>query len=400
MAGSKSKVVAFGVTIQPDEGVFNAPGQDDLMLISQPDDGSDVQTADDPTVTGAVWTPAPIYLGRRGRAGATFPLRGPGGSAVPALDEWVPGRILRACGFTEVRNAAPITAAAQAGNVDKSAIVLDASANATDDFYKGYPIAHAGIGTGRIRGTSLIRGYNGSTKKATLMETLGAAIATGNYTIPSGLFYILSTGLSLPILSCSVWRHKVRRDYKDCAISSFALNIPVANDRSTDLPTVEFSMIGLPAGKADQDALTPAQSLFTPVPPARAGKFALAGIKIGHQSLRLEFGLESGAPPNQNFDFGQETYEVLSGTRRMTIDANQTAVSVFDPEALADAQTTIPVLSSWGLGAGNDFIIGSANNLVQPFNPGDRNGFVNMTGDVSPNDPDRCVSICLPYDYA
>lgn len=397
MPGHKENIVAFGVTIQPTPGTFNAPNQTtDLIPVSAPDNGNDPITADDDTMTGALWGAARQFLGQRGRAGATMRLRGPGGATPPAANAWPLGRILQAAGFTEIRNAAAITAVVQANAIADN-IKLDAAASAVDDFYKGYPIQHAGIGTG-MRANSIIRSYNGTTKIAEIEETLGAAINTGSYTIPVGLFYLLSTGLAIPLLSCSVWRHRKRYDYRDCALSSFAINIPVSNDAQTDSPSIEFSMVGVPINPA-VDQLSPAipDTALTPPPPAKAGKFAFAKKLIGHQTMRIEFGLEAGAPPNQNFDEGQESYEILSGTRTVTLDLNQMLETTLSLDTLVANQTLTPIESIWGLGIGNRFAVGVQNTLLNPLAPSGRNGFVGMQGDAVPNDVDKSISINLIY---
>lgn len=393
MTADREKITGIAVTIQPTPNVFNAPGAGDLIPAQTPDDGYDGITAEDPTVTGAVWNAAPIFLGSRGRAGATVPLRGPAGGALPAANAWALGRILQAAGFIENRLAAPITAAAQGGG-STSSIQLAAGESAVDDFYKGYPIQHAGIGSG-LRATSMIRGYAGGSKTATLAEVLGAAIVAGNYTIPAGLFYVLGLGTAIPLLSCSVWRGRRRRDYKDCALSSFAINVPVSNDQNTDLPSIEFAMMGVPAGEADTTTPALASSMLTSIPPAKAGKFALNGVKVGHQTLRYEFGLETGAPPNQNNDNGQETYEILSGSRQASLDVNQTLLTELDLKGLADAQTQLPVLSTWGLGTMNRFGLLMPNGLLDQFSPNPRNGFVGMSGNANPADVDKSISLAV-----
>ena len=393
MPGHRESIFAMGVAIQPVAGTFTAPTSADIIPVSAPDNGDDPITADDDTLTGSVWTAARQFLGRRGRAGATARLRGWGSGTMPVANAFVLGRILQAAGFTEFVNAAAVTGTA-AANAATDRIVLAAAASAVDDFYKGFPISHAGLGVG-MRSYSMIRAYNGTSKQATISEDATAAIAAGNYTIPPGLFYTLGAGNGIPLLSVSMWRHRKRYDYKDCALSSFAINLPVSNDASTDSPTVEFAMVGVPVTPTDELAPSIPSGLLIPPPPVKAGKFALAKKLIGHQSLRLEFGLDAGAPPNQNFDAGQESYEVLSGTRTISLDLNQQLMATLNLEALVDNQTLTPIQSIFGLGTGNNWGIGVANALLNPFSVAPRNGFVGMTGDAVPNDIDRSVSICL-----
>lgn len=394
MGGFKENIVGFGVTIQPTPGTFNEPSDADLVAISAPDNGSDPISADDPTLTGSIFAAPSQFLGRRGRAGATMALRGPGGAAPFAAGEWVPGRILQAAGFSEVINDTAITGTAAAGGTTQK-IVMEASSSAVDDFYKGMPIQHAGIGAGAIQGASLIRGYDGTTKTATLMETVMAAIVAGNYTIPPSVTYLLSTGVSIPLLSCKVWRHKKAYMYRDCAINSFTINIPVANDQNTDLPSIDFAMVGVPVQSVDEAAPALPSSLLTPIPPARAGKFTFNGIKIGHQTMSLEFSLDTGAPPNQNFDAGQEGYEIMSGTRTVNLDLNEQLVATLDIDALTDSQALVPIQSGWGQAAGNRFLIGVPNTYIGAMSPAARNGFLGLTGTAAPTDVDRSIALSL-----
>lgn len=394
MAGFKENIAAFGLTIQPNAGEYNEPNTTtDLLAISAPDNGSDPITADDPTLTGALVTAPRQFLGRRGRAGATVALRGPGGAAPPAAGAWVIGRILQAAGFSEVINTAAITGTAAAGGTTSS-IIMAAGSSAVDDFYKGMPMQHASIGpAGTVRGTSLIRGYNGTSKAATLSETVAAAIVAGNYTIPPSLSYIMSTGLSIPLLSAKVWRHRKAYRYKDCALNSFAINIPVANDQNTDLPSIEFAMSGVPVDTVDEVTPPLPNRLLTPVPAAKAGKFTFNGVKLGHQSLRLEFALDTAAPPNQNFDAGQEAYEIMSLGRSATIDLNEQLKATLDLEALVDQQQQVPIGSGWGGSAGNRFLAGIFNAVLDPLNPTGRNGFLGVSGAALPSDIDRSLAL-------
>jgi hypothetical protein len=396
MAGFRENITALGITIQPTPGVYNEPTSADLIAVSQPDNGSDGITSDDPTLVGSVFAAPRQFIGRRGRAGATFVLRGPGGSEPGAAGSYVAGRIMQAAGFAEVINQTEIIGTATGGST--SSIILAGGASSAADFYKGMPIQHANIGAAdSIRGTSLIRGYDGTSKTATLMETLGAAVAAGQYRIPPSLTYLLTTGLSIPMLSAKVWRHKKAYRYRDCALNAFAINIPVANNDNTDLPSIEFSMFGVPVPSIDElcPPLTSAQ-LSTPAP-AKDGKFTFNGIKLGHQTLRLEFSLETAALPNQNFVEGQESYEIMSGTRTVTLDLNEQLVAQLDIDALTDSQVPVPLQSGWGSAPGRRFLVGVPNGPLDAFSPAGRNGFVGLSGGLAPSDVDRSIALSVLY---
>ena len=139
----RSRVVAMAIAIQPTAGVFAAPNTTtDLMAVSVPNNSFEAITADDPTATGAIWASPRVFLGKTGTAGATFPMRGPGGVAPPAANVWVPGRVLQSAGWSEVILATPTVAITQAGSTT-SLIALAAAESAVDDFLVGAPIQQA-----------------------------------------------------------------------------------------------------------------------------------------------------------------------------------------------------------------------------------------------------------------
>lgn len=395
----KTRVTAMAIAIQAVAGVFTAPvAPADLIAVGTPTNGDDIIQADDPTATGSVWASPRIFLGRTSNAGATLPLRGPGGAAPPAANEWVPGRILQACGFAEIVTAAPITGVAQAGGTT-SAIALAAAASGTDNIYLGMPIQHANIGTaGTVKGTSIITAYNGTTKVAKIGETVGAAIVAGNYTIPANLTYVLGTLTAAPpLLSVSVWRDKKRYDYRDVRPTSLTIDMPVANEQNQVFPSIEFQLKGLPENVIDEAApALPNSMLQQPIPPYRAGKFWLDRVKLGHQSNRFSISGEVAGASNANADAGQDGYEIMSGDRTMEFDLNQMAVADFAIDSRVDAQTVLPQMSVWGMGAGNRFGFVAPELVLNPLNnPGDRNGFVNLTGNAAFAGVDKSAALTI-----
>ena len=393
----RSAVVAMAIAIQPVAGVFTAPAAPaDLIAVSVPNNNFESITADDPTATGAIWRNRRIYLGRRGTAGATIPLRGPGGAAPPAANAWVPGRVFQSAGFAEVINAAPIAGVTQAGSTS-TAIVLAAAASAVDDMYLGAPLQMADIGTG-FRATTLVQDYAGATKTATLPETLAGAPAAGAaYTIPAYLSYVLGTMTSAPpLLSISIWRDKKRYDYKDWRPTAFSIDMPVTNEANTVFPSIDFSGSGVPAGVADASSpVLPDSILNVPVAACRGGKFVLDRVKLGHQQLRFALNIDVAAASNQNQDQGQDGYDITSGNRSIDLDLNQMNVTDLDLETRIANQTSVPILSTWGAGAGNRFGMLLPNNVLDDFSPGDRNGFVNMTGNAAPVDADKSAAFTI-----
>lgn len=393
----RSKVMAMAIAIQSAVGTFVQPSAaTDLLAVANGTNTHDPVTADDPTATGSVWDSPRVYLGKNATLGGTIPLRGPGGAAPPLANAWTPGRILQSGGWIEIRKATTSTAALAAAGTGTT-LTLAASESAVDDFLIGAPIQQASIGTG-FQATTLITDYVGTTKVATIAETIGTPPASGaNYTIPAYLSYILGTlTTDPPVLSISVWRDKKRYDYRDFRPSSIAVNIPVSNEANTGFPDLTFS--GRAIVQAVVDDTTPVLTsalLGTPVAPARNGKFYLDRVKLGHQSLSFTESATVAAASNQNQATGQDGYDIVSGSRQTALDLNQMAVADFNLDAREEAQTKVPVLSTWGMGSGNNFGFVQPNLVLDPFSPGDRNGYVNLTGNATPTDIDKSAALTI-----
>lgn len=393
----RSRVVAMAVAIQASTGAFIQPSAvNDLMAVSQITNTHTAITADDPTATGAVWDAPRVVLGKQATLGATYPMRGPGGTTPPAANGFVMGRVMQSGGWAEIRKVASSSGTLVAGSTT-STLALATTESTVDDFLLGAPIQTAAIGSG-FQQTSIIRDYVGSTRTALLPETLGSAPASGvSYTIPAFLSYVLGTLTTPPpVLSISIWRDKKRYDYQDWAPTSIAVNIPVANDANTSFPDITFTGRGtIKAIVDDVSPVLPSALLAIPVAPARNGKFYLDKVKLGHQSLSFTEALTVGNASNQNQASGQDGADVLSGTRTTALDVNQMAVADFDLHAREDNQIPVPVLSTWGLGNGNNWGFMQPNLALNPFSPGDRNGYVSVTGDAVTTDIDKAAALTI-----
>jgi hypothetical protein len=393
----RTRVVAMAVAIQAVSGTFVQPNTTtDLLAVSAPTNTVEAITTDDPTATGAVWDSNRVYLGKTATIGATLPLRGPGGAAPPAANAWVPGRILQAGGWAEIRKATASSAVTVAGSTT-TAVNLATTESTVDDFLLGAPLQTAAIGTG-FQQTTIIRDYVGSTRVALLAETLGAAPATGvNYTIPAYLGYVLGTiTTATPNLSVSIWRDKKRYDYRDWNPASIALNIPVANEANQAFPDLTFSGKGIPVAVVDDvTPVLPSSIISLPIPPARNGKFFLDRVKLGHQSVSFTVSTTVAAASNQNQAAGQDGYDIIGGSRQTAIDLNQMNVTDFDIGTREDVQTIMPLMSTWGMGSGNNFGFVQPNIVVDPFSPGDRNGYVNLSGNAYATDVDKSAALAI-----
>jgi hypothetical protein len=393
----RSKVLAVAFAIQSVQGTFVQPNTTtDLLAVANATNTHDVIEADDPTATGAIWDAPKVYLGQTATIGGSIPLRGPGGASPPAANGWAPGRILQAGGWAEIRKATSSTGAVVAGSTT-TAFNLAVSESSVDDFLLGAPLQHAVIGTG-FRATTLIQDYAGAGRVATIPETLGSApTAATTYTIPAYLSYVLGTlTTSNPYLSVSVWRDKKRYDYRDWQPASIAINVPVANEANTGFPDMAFSGKALIVGEFDDTTPTLAPSvLATAIAPARGGKFYLDRVKLGHQNTTFTASYTVAAASNQNQDAGQDGYDVTGGSRQVALDLNQMAVTDFAIATRVGNRTVLPIFETWGLGAGNNWGFIVPNTTLSGFSPGDRNGYVNLTGNAETVDIDKSAALTI-----
>lgn len=393
----KDKLQAMGIALQPTAGTFVLPGTADLIGASSISNKDDKQSATDGTQTGSIFESKPVKLGRTSSGGGTIPLRGPGGTAPPAANAWVLGRLMQACGFAEIIKSAASTATLQGGTA--TSLTLAASESSVDDALIGLPIQQTAIGIG-FRQTSLIQDYVGATKQAVLAETLGTASPSGSYTLPAALVYLLGTLTTAPpLLSISVWRDRRRYDYRDCVITSWAIDVPVANDAAQSFPAITFEWKGVPVKNALQVTTPlPPQALLNISPPAaRGGKFAVDRVPLGHASSKFTLAFTAGAASDGNADAGQDAYDILSGTRTLDFDLNQMDVADFDYEARVDSDIGMPMMHTWGGGSGNNMGVLYPNISLDPASVGSRNGYVSLTGNGQQNAIDKSMALSFWY---
>lgn len=395
----RSRVIAMAVALQAQSGQFVQPDrQADLIAVSNITNTHEALTTQDNTATGSIWEGNRIVLGKSATIGATIPLRGPGGAAPPAANAWPQGRIIQSAGWAEIRNGASRQAQLAAGSTT-TALNLANTESAVNDTLIGTPIQHAAIGAG-FKATSIVVDYVGATQTAVLGETLAAAPAAGTqYTVPAYLSYVLGTLTTAPpLLSISVWRDKKRYDYQDWRPASFAINLPVANDANTAAPEITFSGKGIIKAIVDDTTPSlPSSLIAVPVPPYRNGKFYLDRTLLGHQNNSFTESATVGAASNANQAQGQDGYDILSGTRAIALDLNQMNVTDFDLHGREDSQVSMPMLSTWGLGSGNNFGFVVPNLQLDPASPGDRNGYVSLTGSAVTTDIDKSAALTIWY---
>ena len=354
--------------------------------------------SDNPEYRGSIHRPGPIVLGASYDVTFDILLRGPGGASPPAADAFIPGRVLRALGFTENVVSAAIPAAAEAltaGGTTTTAN-LGVSAVATDDLYTGLAIQLASLGTiGQPASLAMIRDYIGTGKVAHIAQTAGGAYS-GNYQIPKQLAYTLAATGTPPVLSFSLWQGNRRYNFLDMAPSSARLSFPTASrGGGSDYPRLSCTFSG--DAQSDLDEAAPVVTSSVAIPPFKGGKQHVSGLAMGGSSISLDLGTRVGFPPNPNKTSGSDPAQLTETRRTLTLDLNQVSKSFLDLQALAAAQAEHAIQLLYGLASGNyvGFVATHARlNYPEAQAGGD---FFTTRGDAYVDGAEKTIGLTFPY---
>lgn len=349
MAG-KVNNTALGIITQSVEDTFDDPTTS-LMPISQCRFAIEGITLDNDEYTGSVYRNAPSLAGKRCTLSYNIKLRPPGGSTPPAANAFLPGLVLQAAKFSEIRTTTAVPVAAEAlSSGTTTGATLGAGATGTADLYKSMPISLSDNGSSYSERMTAIVAYTAG-KAATFPETLGGAPAA-NYQIPKNLGYVWNPDSTDPILiSQQLFLDGHRFDLMNCRISSWQIVVPTSTKDQAAFPELQVSWVCDIAANAAE--ATPTIPALGAVPLFKDGDCWLNKVAIGTQTFTLDMGIQTENPPNPNKDDGSDAAELVGGVAKLTMTRQKYLPSVIDPLALADAQSTHPFWAQWGNAAGN-----------------------------------------------
>jgi hypothetical protein len=385
---------SLGITVETVPGTYVAPNTTtDLIRVADLRITINGITVNINEYTGSIHKPGPVVLGKTFEVSGRIFLRGPGGTTPPAAGVFVPGRIMRAAGFTETVLAAAVPVAPEAlgAGSTTTAATLGATAVGTLDLYKGLGVLLSALGT-MPKGMAMVRAYSAA-KVALLARTAGATI-TGNYQIPRQLAYRLGVATP-PSLSASCWFGSRRYNGNGLAISSFRVNVPTSSRDSQELPSIEFTLSGDLESDADQDAPQPPAVLA--IPPFRDGNLSIANVQLAATSLTIDLGAEIGYPPNPNRPSGNDAAQLTGTTRTVNFTIAQSLKATFDQIGLADAQAYHAFEAGWSLGTGNGFGVIVTDARFNYGNPDNSGSFVNLTGEAYVDDANATIALVIPF---
>lgn len=385
----------LGIKVEGTSGTYDAPNNTtDLVIVAELRPNIAGLTSQIQEFTGSIHQPGPTVSGATFEVTGRILLRGPGGSSPPSADGFVPGRILRAGGFSEtvISTAVPASAEALAA-ATTSSVTLGTGAAATADLYKAAGIFLAAVGAG-LAGFAVLRSYSAA-RLANLARVLGSA-PTGNYQVPKQLAYRLDASGTPPTLSVSCWIGGKRYNGKGCTVSSLRLVLPTASRDNQDPPSIEFTL----TGDLESDATETAPTIATPSvapPPFRAGQLWVAGARLASSNITIDMGAEVAYEPDPNQASGNKAAQLTRTTRTVNLTLSQVPKATFDPFALAAAQSVHALEAIWGSATGNTIgliVTDMRFNYPSPDNSGP---LVNTTGEAYIDDANRSIGLVFPY---
>lgn len=385
----------IGVTKEVTPGTFVAPNTStDLLRVADLRLTIQGLTVTLDEYTGSIHKPGPIVSGSTAEVTFKLILRGPGGSAPPAANTFVPGRIMQAIGFSETVISAAVPVSAEAlGAATTTSVTLGATATGTADLYKAAAVNLAALGTG-LAGMVMLRSYS-SSKLANLARLLASA-PTGNYQVPRQLAYRLEGSITPPTLSNSVWMGTKRFDLRGLAVSSWRLNLPTNGRDNSEPPSIDVTLTGEYVDDYDDACPTVPAATVAP-PPFRAAQLWIANKRLAASNITIDMGAEVAFEPDPNEPSGNKAAQLTGTNRNISFTLSQVPKTVFDPNVLAAAQGYHSLEAVWGTVSGNKMGLIVTDMRFNYQTPDNSGALVNTTGEAYTDEANRTIGLVFAY---
>lgn len=283
------------------------------------------------------------------------------------------GPLLRACGLSEILNAAPVTGTAQAGST--TSITLAASASSTDGAYVGMPIAITG-GTGSGQ-SSTITAYNGTTKVATVASTWSAPGVTSTYSIgASAVYKPISAGFE----SVTIWaqlQDAIAANSPTHKITGCRGNVELGLT-TKQIPVLKFTFTGLYNAPVDVANITATYTPFKVPLPVNKQNTPVFNV-FGYTAVGSELSVNLQNEIVYRNLIGSESVLLTGRDAKGTVTIEAPTITAMDFFSAGLATNYGALLVTHGTTAGNIIDIASSNMNV--LNPGysEMDGIVMMT---------------------
>lgn len=396
MGGLKANKTALGIEVQSALDAFNPPDTSDLMPVANLTFNETAVTVENPEYTGTIHKQGDIVAGSNVTLSFDVMLRPPGGVSVPAADTYLPGRVMRACKFSEQRQATAIPVSPEAATSGTTTgMTLGAGAAGTADLYKGLAVRLSGKASNALpRALSAIKSYTAG-KVATLPETFGGAYS-GNYQIVPQLAYVRDVSeTDAPALSIKLWLDGSRYDLINMAVTSWEASVPTSTRDQANIPVIRVTMSGTVYATADEPS--PTIPALGSIPLFKDGELWVANKSVGGSSLSINMAARAASPPNPNKADGSDAPELVEVKPTVSLNLNKYLKATFDPRALAIAQSYHSIWARWGYTAGNMVSLLVTDARFSFPNPDVGGDFVTENIDMYVDVADKNIVISFPY---
>lgn len=382
---SRKKAMAFANQVTP--GTAIALTSADCIDVASVSYTPNAQTTQDPRYSGTIHRPGDQLRGVSYDVTFEWLIHGFSG-ALPLANAFLPGRLLIAMGFTETRIATAIGPEAYSAGTTTGA-TLGTLAVGTAGLYKGLAANFVPVGAAPA-GLAMIREYTAG-KVATLARDRAMA-ATGNYTIPTQLSYLLSSVAPVAGASITIWEDGHRMNFRDMVPTSARIELVTASREGGDnFCKISATFSGTLYSEADEAA--PVVPITIPIPSFRDGQHDVALKQIGGSSVTIDLGLRSAYPPNPNQLDGSDPGVLVETRRTVSYELNKTQRSVIDFNALALAQSNHPFQAFWGLGTGNYMGVMIDNQRFNYRQSAEGQDFITTSGDAWVDGVDKAIAL-------
>lgn len=394
------KKYALAVKVQSAAGVLaTLATPTDLMLCYDVQPGGDVFSVANPEATGTRNKRGDVQIGRNSSVTFNMIIRGPGGTAPPAADAFVPGRIFRGAGFKEEVQATPLLVAGAITGGTTTSGILPVGASAVNDFYNGLPAILSDQGVG-AKGITSIVDYVGSTRTALFAETFAVAPAA-NVSVPAFLAYRYWDSAPDMWFTVSWWMDKKRYNMIDGVVTQFERNIGTSNNGDANFTYYTVTIQGDIAAIPEVDEVSPSVPEGGAIPIFRDADWWLDRYKICGSGATSSFQIESDRAPCPNSASGGEAAQQVTVSRQWALNLNEVLLTEKDFNALAkannDTATTTSMWLQYGSGTGRTVAMTACDGRLGYSNAAVGGNFVTRAPTLFIDAVEKSESIVFPY---
>jgi hypothetical protein len=341
------------------EGVDPTPtASADAIYVENPQFTLQSDTFTTGEASGTLDTSAPEIGGTRGTVQFSTVFRGTGTAGTAA--RW--GQLLEACGVSENIVSAISSEALQDGGTTTTAI-LDTSYGTTDDQHSGYKVDINSSPT-------FISNYVGISKTATLTDTQGSALDSGDTIVTPAQVVYKTISDSIPSLTFYFYRDGLLYKFHGCRGDvNFSLTTSQPSRASFTFQGIFDTVV------TDAAVPTPTFDVDTvDAPSFKGGTFTIDRTTAEISSLNLSLNNQLVFPADPNQAQGFKAPIIVGRNVTGSFDPALTLVATRDLMSSYTNNTEVLLNAQFGSSTGNSFGLTIPSAKLTSNNPGDRSG--------------------------